>query len=89
MLSNRTIFVTVPCYNEETQIGKVVETMPAFVDKIVIVDDVSRDRTVGVVKELARLDSRVVLIEHKVNGGVGKAIATGYIYCRDAGADVT
>ena len=39
------IAVVVPCYNEETQIGIVIETMPDFIDKIVVVDDKSRDRT--------------------------------------------
>ena len=39
MYKNKIIGVVVPCHNEEKQIGKVVETMPKFVDKIIIVDD--------------------------------------------------
>jgi len=45
MLHNKTIAVVVPCYNEETQIGMVIESMPAFVDRIIIVNDCSPDRT--------------------------------------------
>lgn len=51
MLFGKTVAVVVPAYNEETQILKVLTTMPAFVDRIVVVDDYSRDRTVAVVQE--------------------------------------
>jgi len=83
-----TIAVVVPAYNEETQITKVVSSMPAYVDHIVIVNDASRDRTAEVVEQLARGDTRVVLINHEVNQGVGGAIATGYKWARDHQVDV-
>ncbi|MBX2903699.1 MAG: glycosyltransferase family 2 protein [Chitinophagales bacterium] len=50
MLNHKTIAVVVPCYNEETQIGMVIETMPDFVDRIVIVNDNSKDKTAAVVE---------------------------------------
>lgn len=50
MLNNKTIGVVVPAYNEETQIGMVIETMPDYVDRIVIVNDASPDKTLEVVK---------------------------------------
>ena len=45
MLKNKTIAVVVPAYNEENQIAMVIETMPDFVDRIVIVNDKSKDKT--------------------------------------------
>jgi len=51
MLKNKTIAVVVPAYNEESQIGSVIETMPDFVDRIVIVNDASTDNTLKVVQE--------------------------------------
>jgi glycosyltransferase involved in cell wall biosynthesis len=51
MLNGKTIAVVVPAYNEEEQIAMVIETMPAFVDRIVIVNDCSKDRTAEVVKQ--------------------------------------
>lgn len=51
MLNNKTIAVVVPAYNEETQIGMVIETMPDFVDRIIIVNDCSKDATANKVKE--------------------------------------
>jgi glycosyltransferase involved in cell wall biosynthesis len=49
MLNGKTIAVVVPAYNEEAQIGMVLETMPAFVDRIVVVNDCSVDRTAEIV----------------------------------------
>ncbi len=49
MLLNKTIAVVVPAYNEEKQIGMVIETMPAFVDRIIVVNDCSKDNTSNVV----------------------------------------
>ena len=41
MFENKRIAVIVPSYKEETQIRTVIETMPDFVDCIIIVDDKS------------------------------------------------
>ena len=141
MLQNKTIAVVVPCYNEETQIGMVIETMPDFVDRIVIVNDKSKDKTSEVVQsyidnpkynettvsledltqqefietrynyadkvvfdqnikektyfnpsEVANSSpdqSRIILINHTENGGVGAAIASGYKWCKDHDIDCT
>ena len=82
------IVVVVPAYNEETQIARVFDLMPAFVDRIVVVDDASRDGTKDVVTTYAAHDSRIVLLRHERNSGVGAAIATGYKWARDSKADV-
>ncbi len=137
MLKKKSIAVVVPAYNEEKQIGMVIESMPDFVDRIIIVNDCSKDRTAAVVmeyisksneSELALQNTttgifsatrynwaeevlhkkniqekrlfnpseiansnpesdRIILINHKVNGGVGGAIATGYKWCKDHAID--
>jgi glycosyltransferase involved in cell wall biosynthesis len=80
----RTICVVVPAYNEEKLIGRVIETMPGYVDKIVVVDDKSTDRTVDIVRNAAnKSKDRVVLIQHEENQGVGGAIVSGYKWARD------
>ncbi len=133
MLNNRTIAVVIPAYNEEKQIGMVIETIPEFVDRIIIVNDCSNDNTSEVVKAYLEKDTtekvsiknklnsdfessiynradeviykqakdeirffnpsevinknpetdRIILINHKINGGVGGAVATGYKWCKD------
>ncbi len=52
MINDKTVAVVVPAYNEETQIETVIETMPDFVDRIIVVNDFSKDKTADVVKEL-------------------------------------
>lgn len=55
MLNNKTIAVVVPAFNEEKQIAMVIDSMPEFVDRIIIVNDNSTDNTKTVVGEyLAR-----------------------------------
>ncbi|HNR40749.1 MAG TPA: glycosyltransferase family 2 protein [Bacteroidales bacterium] len=54
MLNNKTIAVVVPAYNEEKQIGIVIETMPVFVDRIIVVNDLSSDLTEEKVKGYIR-----------------------------------
>lgn len=61
MLNNQTIAVVVPAYNEETQIGDVIETMPEFVDRIVIVNDCSKDKTAEIVRGYIENDTTEAL----------------------------
>ncbi|HDS15885.1 MAG TPA: glycosyltransferase family 2 protein [Proteobacteria bacterium] len=89
MFADKTIAVVVPAYNEELLIAKVINSMPDFVDHIVVVDDCSFDRTVDVVKKLAQNLPSLVLLCHESNRGVGAAIATGYIWARDNQIEVT
>ena len=49
MLNNKTVAVVIPAYNEENQILQVLESMPAFVDRIIVVDDCSTDDTAHVI----------------------------------------
>jgi len=89
MYRDHTIGVVVPAYNEEVLIRRVIETMPDFVDKIIVVDDCSNDATPERVQEyVSRNPERVLLIRHQKNQGVGGAIATGYKWCRDNGIDI-
>ena len=46
MFQEKSICVVVPAHNEETQISKVILTMPEYVDAIVVIDDASTDQTV-------------------------------------------
>ena len=89
MYNNKSICVVVPAYKEETQIGRVIETMPDYVDNIVVVDDASPDQTKDTVKAYMASSDRIVLIEHKKNQGVGGAIVSGYKWACGHDAQVT
>ncbi len=88
MYKDKTLCVVIPCFNEETQIRKVIETIPEYVDIIVTVDDKSTDKTVTILKELKDEDKRIVLITHEQNQGVGGAVASGYKWARDNDMDM-
>lgn len=88
MRQNKIIAAVIPAYNEETQITRVIETMPDYVDYMVVVDDCSPDRTAEIVARIAENNEKVLLIRHTRNRGVGGAIATGYRWARDNEIDL-
>jgi glycosyltransferase involved in cell wall biosynthesis len=76
MIAGRRVIVVVPAFDEERLVGGVVRTIPDFVDRVVVVDDGSADRTAGEAR--ASGDPRVEVVRHPYRRGVGAAIATGY-----------
>ena len=72
------IAVVIPAFNEEKLIGRVLGTLPKFIDQVIVVDDCSRDKTAEIVKEFQKTDPRIILIRHQKNQGVGSAISSGY-----------
>ncbi len=88
MYKEHTIGVVIPAYNEAKQIGRVIETMPDFVDKIIIVDDKSKDETVFVVKDYQKENAAIVLIENATNSGCGGSLANGYNWVKDNPVDI-
>ncbi len=89
MYQDKSICVVVPAYNEETQISRVIETMPSYVDKLVIVDDASDDNTFEVAQNHQKKNNQIEILRHETNQGVGGAIATGYKWARDNKFEVT
>jgi glycosyltransferase involved in cell wall biosynthesis len=70
--------VVIPAKDEELFIGGVLDTIPNFVDSVVVIDDGSSDDTSKVVKSYQdkSYDLTVIRLEGK---GVGGAIDTGHI----------
>ena len=86
MLEGKSVGVVVPAHDEETLIGETLGGIPEFVDRILVVDDGSRDKTVERARSFG--DARVEVISHDRNRGVGAAIVTGYRRALEQGLDV-
>ncbi len=86
MYKNTVIHVVVPAYNEEPFVGQVLAGMPAFVDRIFVVDDASTDGTARAVESCR--DPRVVLLRTPRNLGVGGATVLGYRQALETGAGI-
>ena len=69
------VSVIIPAYNEEDTVAEVVEVVKkvSFVDKIIVVNDGSSDRT-----EEEALKAGAIVINHETNKGKGEALNTGY-----------
>ena len=81
MFKNKKIAVVVPCHNEELLIGRVIETLPKYVDAVYVVDDASTDKTVAAVegyRKLKAFNKKLFLVVLPENQGVGAAIVAGY-----------
>jgi len=85
----KSVAVVVPAYNEEKLIAQTITSIPDLVDRIIVVNDASTDRTAEIVEEMAKEDSRICLMKHKVNQGVGGAIVSGYKSAHDLEMDIT
>jgi glycosyltransferase involved in cell wall biosynthesis len=88
MYQGARVAVLVPAYNEAGQIGRVIASMPDYVDHVVVVDDASTDGTGDVVEGLLAEDPRITLFRLPENRGVGGALAVAYSWARDQGVDV-
>tara|TARA_B100000287_G_scaffold429732_1_gene483604 strand:- start:982 stop:1926 length:945 start_codon:yes stop_codon:yes gene_type:complete len=69
--------IVIPAKNEQEYIGNVIDSIPDFVDKIIVVNDGSSDNTQAVVENKINKNSKIELI-NLLGEGVGCAIDTGH-----------
>ncbi len=72
MYKGQTITVIIPCLNEEQGIARVLESMPDFVDEVIVVDNNSTDRTSEVAQSLG---AKVIREEVR---GYGRSYKRGF-----------
>lgn len=76
------LFVIVPAYNEEKNIGRVIGGLfSQGLENVVVVDDGSADNTAEAAKSAG-----AIVLQHEVNRGQGAALQTGNDYAVDKGA---
>lgn len=76
-LKKEGIVVVIPCYNEEIAIGSIVLRSLKYAEKVLVIDDGSRDRTA----EVARMAGAEVLV-HGTNLGKGASIRDAFQYIK-------
>jgi len=74
------VIAAIPCFNEELFIGSVVLKTKDYVDRVVVIDDGSTDKT-AVVAEKAG----ATVIIHSSNKGKGAAVSSAFEYAKKMG----
>lgn len=85
MTENASLSIVIMAFNESTTIRDQVSDSLRFLDRymggrgeIIVVDDGSSDETGSIADEMATADSRVRVIHHGINRGMGAAVDSGY-----------
>ena len=79
MYNKIAVGVIIRAYNEEKFISRVIESLPAFVDRIYVVNDASTDRTSELVLQAKKKHPGVILINRRTRGGAGSATISGHL----------
>lgn len=77
-LAQYNLVVVIPAYKVEKKIAETLRRIPRYIRSIIVVNDNSPDKTAEIVADLAQKDSRIVLLAHEKNQGVGGAVLTGF-----------
>jgi dolichol-phosphate mannosyltransferase len=84
MYKSRTVILIIPAFNEEAKIGEVIRRTPHnIIDKILLIDDGSTDRTAAVAAELG---AEVISLSRVC--GVGYAVRRGLTEARHRSIDI-
>lgn len=83
MLEGKKIVVIMPAYNAEKTLRKTYEELPPIVDRVIVVDDFSSDKTKEIAKQL-----KVDYYQHTENKGYGANQKTCYRLALKLGADI-
>ncbi|MEW6585464.1 MAG: glycosyltransferase family 2 protein [Nitrospirota bacterium] len=84
MIVGKKLIVVMPAYNSEKTLHLTYDELPhEYVDDIILVDDASTDRTVGIAKKLG-----IQTIVHRQNRGYGANQKTCYHTALNMGADI-
>jgi dolichol-phosphate mannosyltransferase len=84
---NSIVAVVIPAYRVSNQIIATIESIGSDVKHIIVIDDACTEGSGNVVVANTK-DSRVEVIFHKQNLGVGGAMKTGYARALELGANV-
>jgi dolichol-phosphate mannosyltransferase len=88
MWNQSKVLVIIPCYKVADQIERTVNSLPEWIDRIALVNDCSPDTTEAVLEKLKRSDSKIDVLTHNLNQGVGGAMKTGFRFALTTDCDI-
>ncbi len=86
-VAGASIAVVIPCFKVSRHIVPLLRQIGSVVSHIIVVDDCCPEGTATIVERDIH-DSRVIVLRHAANQGVGGAMVTGYRHAIGLGADV-
>ncbi|MBI4854993.1 MAG: glycosyltransferase family 2 protein [Acidobacteria bacterium] len=86
MYLSHSIAVVIPTYNEEQFVAKTISHVPNFVDWIIVVNDASSDDSLQAIANAQT--TKVQIVNHQNNLGVGAATISGYRSALALGANI-
>ncbi|MBU4534509.1 MAG: glycosyltransferase [Euryarchaeota archaeon] len=78
------VSVIIPMYNEEENVSPTISQIKAVLDdsyrdyEIIVVDDGSQDKTLDLAQKISENESKLKVLQHEINQGMGKALRTGF-----------
>ena len=84
------ISIVIPAYNESARLGPTLDLVLAFVRQqawdaeVIVVDDGSRDQTADLVRDCARSNPIVRLVQNPGNHGKGYSVRNGVLHAQGA-----
>ncbi|WP_295831717.1 glycosyltransferase family 2 protein [uncultured Winogradskyella sp.] len=86
MKENKIIAVVIPCFRVSKHIKTVIASVPDFIDHIILVDDACPEQSGKIGSKTSH--SKLSVIFHDVNQGVGGAVISGFKKAIDLNCDV-
>ncbi|MBU1044397.1 MAG: glycosyltransferase family 2 protein [Candidatus Omnitrophica bacterium] len=76
------VCVLLPAYNEEKEIGKIINQIRAYGLDVIVVDDGSNDNSADIARQ-----AQAIVISHEENKGKGQALRTGFKFIQSKDYD--
>ena len=93
MIGESSVGVVIPCREALPAVRLLIQDLPAFVDRVVVVDDASADGTAARLRRAhdpkTRAGARLTILHHAERRGLGSAVVTGYRALLAAGTELT
>jgi dolichol-phosphate mannosyltransferase len=82
------IDIVIPAFRVGEQIEDVLAKVPEYIRHLIVVNDASPDETRQKIELIMKRDTRIILVNHEQNMGVGGAMISGFKKAMELGAQI-